>query len=204
MLEQRVPSSGYQVPIQQLNSSGFRIPLQGSSHSGLPPLYLAGQPIVNWEDHPIYFGSAILDKSVYPCKIEYNRPDIPAPCSVVVDDAVISHEGRYDLLQFNPDTMELVRASEGRIPAGRRPVKGGYEEDGMPLYHGIAIYPNDRHRIPGKTSPRLYVLCTIVCVAGQLLFRHGCVYSYGNDVHLATDYEILCVQTLLRIALNII
>ncbi|KAK0438879.1 uncharacterized protein EV420DRAFT_1585085 [Desarmillaria tabescens] len=173
--QQRAPSSGYQVPIQQLPSAGFRIPLQGTSHSGLPPEYLAGQPIVNWATTPIYFGSAIFDKSVHPCKIEYNRPNLPAPCSVAVDNAIIFHEGRYDLLQFNPDTMEFVRASEGRIPAGRRPVKGGYEEDGMPLYHGIAMHPN-KHRVPGKTSPRL----------------RGCVYSYSNDVHLVTDYEILC------------
>ncbi|KAK0439025.1 uncharacterized protein EV420DRAFT_1584858 [Desarmillaria tabescens] len=126
--QQHAPSSGYQVPIQQLPSAGFHLPLQGTSHSGLPPKYLAGQPI-----------------------------------------------GRYDLLQFNLDTMELVRASEGHIPTGRRLVKGGYEEDGMPLYHGIAMHPNSKHRVPGKTSPRL----------------RGCVYSYSNDVHLATDYEIL-------------
>ncbi|KAK0219057.1 hypothetical protein IW262DRAFT_1076236 [Armillaria fumosa] len=176
MLEQRAPSGGYQVPIQQLNSSGFRLPLQGSSHAGLPPLYLAGQPILNRNDYPMYFGSAILDKSVHPCKIEYNMQQLPSPCTVVLDNTVISHKGRYDLLQFNPDTMELVRTSEGHIPAGRRPVKGGYEEDGMPLYHGIAVYPRDGHRIPGKTSPRL----------------HGCEYCYGDDVHFATDYEILC------------
>ncbi|KAK0432018.1 hypothetical protein EV421DRAFT_1851156 [Armillaria borealis] len=171
--QQRAPSSGYQVPIQQLPSSGFRLPLQGSSHPDLPPLYLAGQPIVNRDDYPIYFGSAICDKSVHPCKIEYNMRHLPAPCTVVLDNTVISHEGRYDLLQFNPNTMELVRTSEGRIPAGRRPIKGGYEEDGMPLYHGIATH----HKIPGETSPRL----------------GGCVYAIDENVHLATsDYEILC------------
>ncbi len=119
--------------------SSFCLPLQGSSHSGLPPLY----PIVNWNYYPIYFGSAICDKLVHPCN---NMRHLPAPCTVVLD---ISHKGRYDLLQFNPNAMEL----EGRIPADRRAV------DGMP---GIAMHYNG-HKIPGKTSPRLYVLCTFVC-----------------------------------------
>ncbi|KAK0480423.1 hypothetical protein EDD18DRAFT_1085981 [Armillaria luteobubalina] len=188
MLEQRAPSSGHQVPIQQLNNTGFRLPLQGPSHSALPPLHLAGQPILNRNDYPMYFGSAILHKSVHPCKIEYNMRHLPSPCTVVLDNTVICHQGRYDLLQFNPDTMETVHTSEGRIPAGRRPVKGGYEEDGMPLYHGIAVHPGDRDRIPGKTSPRL----------------HGCEYCFGDDVLLATDYEILCAQKILRVALILI
>ncbi|SJL14351.1 uncharacterized protein ARMOST_17807 [Armillaria ostoyae] len=185
--QQRAPSSGYQVPTQQLPTSGFRLPLQGSSHSDLPPLYLAGQPIVNWPEYFIYFGSAICDKSVHPCKIEYNMRHLPSPCTVVLDNTVISHKGRYDLLQFNPDTMELVCVSEGRIPAGRRPIKGGYEEDGMPLYHGVGTHHNG-HKIPGETSPRL----------------GGCVYANDDNVHLATDHEILCAQTLLCVALNII
>ncbi|PBK85126.1 hypothetical protein ARMGADRAFT_872594, partial [Armillaria gallica] len=122
---------------QQLPSSGFRFPLHGSS-----PLLkdLMGTPPRSdwhkWPNHPIYFSSAIFDKSVHPCKVEPNRPDLPSPCSVVFDGTVVFHKGCYDLLPFNPDIMELVRASEGRIPAGRWPIKGGYEEDGMPLYHG--------------------------------------------------------------------
>ncbi|KAK0485425.1 hypothetical protein EDD18DRAFT_1083300, partial [Armillaria luteobubalina] len=87
-----------------------------------------------------YFGSAIFDKSVHPRKIEHNMLHLSSSCTVVFDNTVISHKGRHDLLQFNPDTMELVCTSEGRIPVGKRPVKGVYEEDGMP-YHGIALSP---------------------------------------------------------------
>ncbi|KAK0474366.1 hypothetical protein IW261DRAFT_552796 [Armillaria novae-zelandiae] len=95
---------------------------------------LESPPIMNG-DSPIYFGSAIFDKSVHPGKVEPKCEG--SPCSVVLDGDIIYHSGRYDLLPFDPDTMDLVCTSEGRIPAGRRPVKGGYEADGMPLYHGI-------------------------------------------------------------------
>ncbi|KAK0502583.1 hypothetical protein EDD18DRAFT_1065412 [Armillaria luteobubalina] len=147
---------------QQLPTSGFRLPFHGPSHSDLPPLSLVGEPISNSPEYFICFGSAICDKSVHPVKIEYNKRHLPSPCTVVLDSTVICHKGRYDLLQFHPDTMEFVRASEGRIPAGRRPVKGGYEEDGTPLYHGIATHHNG-HKIPGETSPRLCVLCAFAC-----------------------------------------
>ncbi len=65
--------------------------------------------------------------------------------------------------------MEL----EGRIPAGRR------EVDGMP---GIATRHNG-HKIPGETSPRLYVLYAFIRV----------ISSPGADanVYLAADYEII-------------
>ncbi len=57
---------------------------------------------------------------------------------------------------------------------------------------GIATHHNG-HKIPGKTSPRVYVLCAFVRV----------ISSPGADanVYLATDYE---AQTLLCVALNII
>ncbi|KAK0215955.1 hypothetical protein EDD85DRAFT_962501 [Armillaria nabsnona] len=62
-------------------------------------------------------------------------------------------QGAFDLLPFNPDTMELVRTSEGHVPDGRRPIKGGYEEDGASLYHGLVECKG--YRVPGKTSPHL-------------------------------------------------
>ncbi|PBK98331.1 ankyrin [Armillaria gallica] len=162
---------------QQAPSSGFRFPLHGSS--SLPLKNLAGSPpCINWKNDPIYFGSAIIGKSVHPCKIEPNRHELPAPCSVVFNETVvfITDSERYDMLPFNPDTMDLVCTSEGSIPAGRRPIKGGYEEDGMPLYHGMAVH-HDGRRVPGMTSPSL----------------HGCVYSYHDKVHVTTNnYEILC------------
>lgn len=171
-----VTPSGHQALIQSplpSSGSGFRIPLHGTC--AWPPQELTREPVITNGGWPIYFGSAIFDKSVHPGKVEprYQGPH----CSVVVDGEIIYHPGRYDLLPFDPNTMELVCTSEGCIPAGKRPVKGGYEADGMPLYHGIVTHHDhdNKYRIPGETSPHL----------------RGCVYTFYG-VRLAINHEILC------------
>lgn len=63
------------------------------------------------------------------------------------------HNGRYDLLPFNAQLMEWVPASHGKIPYGRRPVEGGYEEDGSLLYHAMASIHGIK--VPGKTGQHL-------------------------------------------------
>ena len=65
----------------------------------------------------------------------------------------VEHNGRYDLLPFDPNTMEWVPTSHGQVPPGRRPVEGGYEEDGAKLYHAIAVVHGVR--VPGKAGPHL-------------------------------------------------
>ncbi|KAK0485385.1 hypothetical protein EDD18DRAFT_1083297 [Armillaria luteobubalina] len=169
---------------EQISSnSGFRIPLRSSSATfptqdltGLPPCH-------DINGAPIYIGSAIFRKSVHPCKI---GPHLPVPCSVPFGGREKVHTSRYDLLPFNPDTMTFVRTSHGRLPAGKRLVKGGYEEDGTPLYHGMAMH--EGIRVPGKISHRL-AGCNITW--GDM----ECVYSY---------YEILCVQAIPSFSLNIV
>ena len=49
--------------------------------------------------------------------------------------------------------MEFVRTSRGLIPQGRRPVEGGYEENGAKLYHAVAMV--NGVRVPGKTGAHL-------------------------------------------------
>ncbi|KAK0193786.1 hypothetical protein F5146DRAFT_1134581 [Armillaria mellea] len=158
-------------PIQQAPSSGFRIPLHSSST--FPQGGLAGPPPCHDLDgSPVYIGSAIFDKSVHPCKI---GPHLHVPCSVAYGGGEMGHKGRYDLLPFVPDTMEFVRTSQGRVPAGRRPVEGGYEEDGTPLYHAVGSV--NGIKVPGKTGAHL----------------GGCNLSFGGDEHVVRDnYEILC------------
>lgn len=57
------------------------------------------------------------------------------------------------MLPFDPRTMELVRTQEGRIPNGRRPVQGGYEESGSWLYHALAEV--NGVKVPGKCGEHL-------------------------------------------------
>jgi len=71
--------------------------------------------------------------------------------------------------------MEWVRTGNGKIPQGRWPIEGGYEENGTKLYHAVA--PVDGIRVPGKTSEHL----------------GGCNVGFGNREHFVQEnYEILC------------
>lgn len=67
--------------------------------------------------------------------------------------AEVAHSGRYDLLPFDPETMEWVATSFGRIPANRDPVQGGHEENGQKLYHAMAYLQGTL--VPGKTGEHL-------------------------------------------------
>ncbi len=140
------------LPNEQLNSnSGFRIPLDSSTTfpaedlTGPPPCY-----DINGDPHLHRF-----------CHLQKIRPSMQdrtssIPCLVPHHNREMAYMGRYDLLPFNPRTMEFVRTSYGSIPGGSRPVEGGYEEDMTPLYHGIAVV--DGIRLPGTIRRHQYVL----------------------------------------------
>jgi hypothetical protein len=129
--------------------SGYRIPL--TTNAPFPGQQQAAQPVSkDLDGSPVFVGSALLERSVHPCKIV---PGLNPPCRVPYGGTETEHHGRYDLLPFDPNTMEWVLTSAGRIPPGRRPIEGGYEEHGGKLYHALAqvnsVY------IPGKTGEHL-------------------------------------------------
>lgn len=70
--------------------------------------------------------------------------------------------------------MEWVHTSAGRIPPGRRPVEGGYEEQGSKLYHAIGVISGVG--VPGKTGEHL----------------NGCHVAFGGAENVVQEYEILC------------
>ncbi len=140
------------------SSSGFRIQLCSSS-TPFPTEDLTGPPTFHdTNGDPIYIGSAIFGTSIHPCKIE---PHLAVPCSVPFSGRKIAHMECYDLLPFNPNTMEFVLMSQGHFPAGRKLVKGGYNQDGTPLYHGVATL--NGIKIPGSISHHWYVLWFVRC-----------------------------------------
>ncbi|KAF9223429.1 hypothetical protein BS17DRAFT_140195 [Gyrodon lividus] len=156
------PPPPYQPPRAPPPPSGYRIPLNVSStfpnshYTKTPPCYDLD------ETSPIFLGSAIFHNSVHPCKI---APHLSPVCRVPYGGSELEHQGRYDLLPFDPETMEWVPTSLGRIPNQRRPVQGGYEENGAKLYHAMA---NVRGvRVPGKTGEHLVSVdvnnCSICC-----------------------------------------
>ncbi len=123
------------LPNEQLNSgSGFHIPLDSSTTFPLPDL--TGLPSCHdTNGDPIYTGSAIFKRSVLPCKVGSHSP---VPCSFPFCSHEIMHTRCYDLLPFNPNTMEFVLMSQGHFPARRKLVKGGHDQDGTLLYHSVA------------------------------------------------------------------
>ncbi len=154
--EPTYPTAAAGLSNEQLTNSGLRIPLDSSTPF---PQDLTGPPPCHDDNgHPIYIGSAIFGNCVLPCKI---GPHLPVPCLVPFRGREIAHTERYDLLPFNPDTMEFVRTSGKRSPAGRKPVKGGHEQGGRPLYHSVAVV--NGIRIPGIVKSRLYVLPSVGC-----------------------------------------
>ncbi|KAG7089615.1 hypothetical protein E1B28_011281 [Marasmius oreades] len=163
-------SGSFQSPANAPPPSGYRVPLTTTSAF---PSQQAGQPPCQDADgSPIFIGSALFENSVHPCKI---GPHLSPPCMVPYGGQEYAHHGRYDLLPFDPNIMELVPTSRGEIPAGRRPIEGGYEEDGSKLYHAVANVQG--LKVPGKTGPHL----------------DGCNVSFGGAELVINDrYDILC------------
>ena len=106
-----------------------------------------------------------------------------------------AHHGRYDLLPFDPSTMELVPTSRGEIPAGRRPIEGGYEENGAKLYHAVANVQGVK--VPGKTGQHLCVRFYhfMMYILHDLIFyipnSGGCNVSFGGSEIAIEHYELL-------------
>ncbi|KAF7327708.1 DUF3421 domain-containing protein [Mycena kentingensis (nom. inval.)] len=165
----------------QMPASGFRIALNTSQAISKHDLERAGHaPFQDLGGEAIYIGSAIFtdangnQKSVHPGKI---GPHLyPHPCSVPYGGGERSHQGRYDLLLFDPEHMEWVPTSHGHVPQGRSPVEGGYEENVRDkLYHARGRVNNVT--MPGKTGPHL----------------GAAHFSFGGGEHAVHEhYDILC------------
>ncbi|KAJ3573631.1 hypothetical protein NP233_g2307 [Leucocoprinus birnbaumii] len=151
--------------------SGFRVPLR--TDSDFPPPEQRGPPVSYDADKtsPVFIGSALFESSVHPCKI---GPHLRPHALVPYGGTEYGHNGRYDLLPFVPQQMEWVHTSYGRIPSGRRPIEGGYEENGGKLYH--ALVNVNGLMVPGKTGEHL----------------GGANVSFGGQELVYQEYEILC------------
>ena len=170
--------------------SGFRVPLTDSTPF---PAQQAGQPVAYDADGrtPVYIGSALFDKSVHPCKIV---PSFNPPPRVGYGGREVEHRGRYDLLPFDPNTMEWVPTSHGQIPYGRRPVEGGYEENGQKLYHALATV--NGVKVPGKAGTHIHVRRRCgqrVSASTELIFQRqgGANVPFGGREHAVENYDIL-------------
>jgi hypothetical protein len=139
--------------------SGYRIPL--TAEAPFPTADFAKPPPCKDADgSPVFIGSALLDKSVHPCKI---APHLRPSCRVPYGGGEFEHNGRFDLLPFEPHLMEWVQTHGGQIPHGRRPVEGGYEDGGAKLYHALANIHGTL--VPGKTGEHLVRRASLAVIA---------------------------------------
>jgi hypothetical protein len=169
--------------------SGFRIPLH--TDSNFPPPDQTGPPVAYDADRvsPVFIGSALFEKSVHPCKIgSHLQPHASVPYA----GAEHGHQGRYDLLPFVPEQMEWVHTSHGRVPPGRRPIEGGYEENGGKLYHALANV--NGVAVPGKTGEHLYVVSSLPNhhhSESLHIHRGGANVAFGGEEKVYQEYQIL-------------
>ncbi|KAF5380726.1 hypothetical protein D9757_007090 [Collybiopsis confluens] len=172
-------TAGPSAPVSQLSAGFSRVSFQRTP--GFPSQAIVGPPpCFDHDNSPVFLGSAhFSDGSIHPCKI---APALsPSVCRVPYGGRELEFSGPYDLLPFNPETMEFVPAAHGHIPKGRRAIEGGHEKNkDVKLYHAVAqirLGGGKVVRVPGKTAPQL----------------SGCNVAWGGEEKvLRTNYEILC------------
>ncbi|CAG7849196.1 SubName: Full=Uncharacterized protein {ECO:0000313/EMBL:CCA74253.1} [Serendipita indica DSM 11827] len=157
--EDKSPPTGHRVPLDHFT------PFPGEDITGPPPFR-------DVDGSPVFIGSGFLEGSVHPCKIV---PSQNPACLLPYNGTEIRHNGRYELLPFDPITMEWVPARNGRVPEGRRAVEGGYEDYGPRLYHAVGIH--NGFVVPGKTGKHL----------------RGINIGFGGlEYNIASEYLLLC------------
>ncbi|VDC06812.1 unnamed protein product [Peniophora sp. CBMAI 1063] len=84
-------------------------------------------------------------------------------------------ERPLNVLHVDPDAMDWISTSHGRIPVGVQPVEGGYDKTGERFYHAICTF--NGVTVPGKTGEHL-------C---------GARFPWNGIEHsIECEYKILC------------
>ena len=126
--------------------STLRISL--AAGSGFPWARAGSAPTSDQDRSPVFLGVAAFHNGMHPCKI---RPNSNPMTWVSYGGKEYSHTGMAYVLPFDRTTMEWVPASDGRIPYGRTPVEGGYEQlGGQRLFHALAVVQGVK--VPGKVG----------------------------------------------------
>jgi len=88
-------------------------------------------------------------------------------------ECTINRDEPFFIVPLDTSTMEWVQARDGLAPEGRKPVHGGFEQNGEPLWHAVALI--DGVRVPGKAGEHL---------AGALV-------PYGGEEQWRAHYQVL-------------
>ncbi|KAH7092840.1 hypothetical protein BKA62DRAFT_625861, partial [Auriculariales sp. MPI-PUGE-AT-0066] len=118
-----------------------------------PSLDITGPAPCYDQERPVFVGVAPFKGGLVPCKIIPDFMPNPVRLSHDGQEWTINKNEPFFVLPLDASTMEWVHTIDGKIPGGRRPVQGGFEANGEPLYHAVALI--DGVRVPGKTGEHL-------------------------------------------------
>lgn len=154
------------------------------------PWEAAGEvPAWDLDGTPVYLGITLFNGGWHPCKV---KPYSHCKARVSYGGKEYEHAGMCHLLPFNPATMEWVPTSHSKIPPGRRPVEGGYEEiGGDMLYHALATV--DGVKVPGKAGLHyvsLQLRCFSVFCGTRVVYEKGAARCFTRRTARACRTEI--------------
>ncbi len=146
-----LPPAYYNHTAPTTTPTTFELYIPLSLHPGFPWDAAGEVPAWDLDGTPVYLGVALFNGGWHPCKV---KPYSSCKAHVSYGGKELEHAGMCHLLPFSPAAMEWVPTSRGRVPHGRRPVEGGYEEiGGDMLYHALAMI--DGVKVPGKAGLHL-------------------------------------------------
>jgi len=121
---------------------------------------------------PLYVTRTYFEGGIHPGKLS---PNFKKGAIIGYDDEEIEVEN-YEILIADPNAVRWTDASHPfsiQALGGARPVEGGREADGTPLYIVQAPYKGGTH--PGKTSEKL----------------RGADITYGGDEKIVNPFRVL-------------
>ncbi|KAH7101005.1 hypothetical protein BKA62DRAFT_639276 [Auriculariales sp. MPI-PUGE-AT-0066] len=143
-----------------------------SSDQAFPKASISGHPVtIDYGGQEIFLGLVPFEGGLQPCKVV---KQFQPPARYGYAGSEFEWFEDYYLVPFDGSRMEWVSTSRGRPPPGKRPVEGGCESDGSPLYHAIGEV--DGVRTLGKVNEAL----------------GGALFPYNGEEIMNEYYEVLC------------
>ena len=143
-------------------------------------------------DKKVYFSSAEVNGSLVPCKA--SESETPMACAAWAWKEHVRES--FTILRFDRDLLELVTVyGSDCVPPGRRPVIGGHEANGEPLYHSVAEW--DGHFIPGKAAQHLVrnILAFMILPLLTNCSQWGAAIGYRDEeIRVSGQWQVLLVH----------
>ena len=100
-----------------------------------------------------FIGLASFEGGLVPCKIVPGLMPRPVRVGWNSTEHTLETNQPFFIILLDAATMEWVPARDGVMPDGRKPIQAGYEHNGEPLYHAVAMI--NGVKVPGKVGEHL-------------------------------------------------